>query len=389
MDRDAYLKEELCRLESEGNLRHLTPAGHEGSHVIAEGRKMLNLSSNDYLGLAADVSLRREFMERLDPGDFVMSSSSSRSLSGEFPVYGQVEDKLSEMFGKEAALVFNSGYHMNLGILPAVAGKDTLVVADKLVHASMIDGIRLSAAGAIRFRHNDMTQLGNILEKEHGRHRRIIIAAESVYSMDGDRADLRMLCEFKKRYDNVFLYVDEAHAFGVFGENGLGLAEEQGCIRDIDYLCGTFGKALASMGGFVVCSRTVREYLINRMRPFIFSTALPPVNWRWTEFLLGKLSGMKDRREHLAMLSDRLRSGLEDLGFVMVSDTQIVPLTAGESKVAVRLASELQAAGFFVLPVRPPTVPEGSSRLRFSLTAEMTAADIAALTDAVRKITAL
>lgn len=383
---DTYLQDELDRLAACGNLRVLTPAEHRGGKVIAGGRTMLNLSSNDYLGIAGDMDLRSGFLDRLTPEDLVMSSSSSRSLSGEFPVYGQVEATLAGMFGKEAALVFNSGYQMNLGILPAIAGKDTLIVADKLVHASIIDGIRLSAAEVIRFRHNNMVQLGNILEKEHGRHRDIIIAVESVYSMDGDRADLELLCRLKRRYGNVSLYVDEAHAFGVFGEHGLGLAEELGCIPDIDFLCGTFGKALGSMGAFVVCSRTIRDFLINRMRPFIFSTALPPLNWSWTLFLLGKLPGMKERREHLRTISGMLRGELEPYCPGMVSGTQIIPVVAGESEAAVRYAGKLQEAGFFVLPVRPPTVPEGSSRLRFSLTADMTEEDIDALARAVHNI---
>ena len=334
---DRYFQEELDRLESAGNYRRLVPAEHSGCDVIIDGRRMLDLSSNDYLGLAADIGLRKEFMAGLSPENLQMSSSSSRSLSGDFPVHEQVERQLAAMFGREAALVFNSGYHMNIGILPAIAGKDTLIVADKLVHASLIDGIRLSGAPFCRFRHNNTEHLEAVLSREYGKYRQIIIVVESVYSMDGDRADLERICRLKDIYDNVSVYVDEAHAFGVMGETGLGLAEELNCLADIDYICGTFGKALGSVGGFIVCSATVRKYLINRM----------------------------------ASVSAVLRDALVSYGLEMPSDTHIVPVITGESSRAVSLAARLQDRGFFVLPVRPPTVPEGSSRLRLSLTANM------------------
>ena len=191
---DRYFQEELDRLEAAGNYRRLMPAEHSGCDVVIGGRRMLDLSSNDYLGLAADIGLRKEFMAGLSPENFQMSSSSSRSLSGDFPVHEQVERKLAAMFGREAALVFNSGYHMNIGILPAIAGKDTLIVADKLVHASLIDGIRLSGAPFCRFRHNNTEHLEAVLSREHGKYRQIIIVVESVYSMDGDRADLERIC---------------------------------------------------------------------------------------------------------------------------------------------------------------------------------------------------
>lgn len=383
---EQYLKDELAGIEASGNSRHLLPAVHDGCEVIIGGKRMLNLSSNDYLGLGADKTLRAEFLSGLDPENLFMASSSSRLLSGEFPIYGQVEARLAGMFGKVAALVFNSGYHMNLGILPALALDDTLIVADKLVHASIIDGIRLSGVQYCRFRHNDIAQLEHILERSHARFARIIIVVESLYSMDGDTADLTSLCSLKEKYGNVLLYVDEAHAFGVFGENGLGLAEEQGCIGQIDILCGTFGKALGSMGGFVVCSSTVRDILVNRMRPFIFSTALPPLNWMWTAFLLDRMSGMKNRRVHLSAISGQLRKTMTDMGFKMLSESHIIPWVIGDSQAAVRLAEALRDHGFYALPVRPPTVPPGTSRIRFSLTANMSDEHIRSLAVALKEL---
>ena len=186
------------------------------------------------------------------------------------------------MFGAESALLFNSGYHANTGILPAVSDTRTLILADKLVHASLIDGIRLSSAKCIRYRHNDLAQLRRLLEENHGMYEKMIIVTESIFSMDGDEADLQALVRLKHDYSNLLLYVDEAHAFGARGEKGLGCAEEQNCINDIDFLVGTFGKAAASAGAYIVCRQTIREYLINKMRTFIFTTALPPVNIQWT-----------------------------------------------------------------------------------------------------------
>lgn len=366
------IEKELKELEAQSNLRQLPRLLHRGSQVEANGRQMLNLSSNDYLGLAADLSLREEFMQSLSAEQFLPTSSSSRLLTGNFTVYDELEEEVARRFGTEAALVFNCGYHANSGILPAVCTSQTLILADKLVHASLIDGIRLSTATCVRYRHNDLQQLERLLLKHQSQYEQIIIVTESVFSMDGDKADLRQLVELKKRHSNVLLYVDEAHAFGVFGPTGLGCAEECGCIRDIDFLVGTFGKAAASAGAYLVCTRLMRQWLINKMRPFIFTTALPPVNMAWTLFILRKLSSMQPLRNHLWRLGERLRSALDERGITTPSQSQIVPLLIGPSGQTMLTAEALQRHGFYLLPVRPPTVPEGTSRIRISLTAAMT-----------------
>lgn len=283
-----YMQQELQTLKEHSNLRRLPQLTHEGRTVVADGRHMLNLSSNDYLGLAADRQLKEEFLQTLTPDTFLPTSSSSRLLTGNFGIYEELETELATLFGTETALVLNSGYHANMGILPAVSDAQTLILADKLVHASIIDGIRLSTARCIRFRHNDLVQLERLLEQHHATFRQLIIVTESIFSMDGDQADLTALVRLKKRYSNVLLYVDEAHAFGVRGLRGLGCAEETGCIRDIDFLVGTFGKAAASAGAYIACCRTIREYLVNRMRTFIFTTALPPTSIAWTLFIVRK-----------------------------------------------------------------------------------------------------
>lgn len=375
------LTRDLEVLREKGNFRQLPSVEHLGRWVRSGEQPMLNLSSNDYLGLATDESLRKAFMEELSAEDSLLSSSSSRLLTGNFAVHDRLERLLAESFGKEAALVFSSGYHMNTGILPAVADAYTLILADKLVHASLIDGIRLSAAKCIRFRHQDYPQLEALLQKHHADFHRILIVTESIFSMDGDVAPLQQLVELKQRYPGTMLYVDEAHAIGVRGQNGLGVAEEQACIPGIDFLCGTFGKAVASVGAYVACSLPVRNYLINRMRTLIFTTALPPLNVAWTEFIVKRLPDMNERRKRLATLSEQLRTALKEKGYACPSESHIVPMLVGASKETVLKAEELQRKGFYVLPVRPPTVPEGTSRLRFSLTATLSSGELEQLID--------
>ena len=204
---DKTYTDTLEALQRSGNLRNLPQAGHRDKWMIRNGTDMLNLSSNDYLGLASDLSLRDEFMKGLSERDFLLSASSSRLLTGNFPVHDELEKMLACLFGRDGALVFSSGYHLNTGILPAVADAHTLILADKLVHASLIDGIRLSAAKCIRYRHQDYTQLQTLLEKHHHDFSRIIIVTESIFSMDGDVAPLALLAELKKTYPNVMLYV--------------------------------------------------------------------------------------------------------------------------------------------------------------------------------------
>lgn len=379
------MNQELLTLKEKKNYRSLPPLVHDGRDVVLDGQRMLNLSSNDYLGLANDVSLRKEFLETMTPETFLPTSSSSRLLTGNFTVYRELEQQLATMFGTESALIFNSGYHANTGILPAVSNARTLILADKLVHASLIDGIRLSSAKCIRYRHNDLSQLQRLIEENHNAYEQLIIVTESIFSMDGDEADLRALVRLKKSHPNILLYVDEAHAFGARGENGLGCAEEQECINDIDFLVGTFGKAIASAGAYIVCRQVVREYLINKMRTFIFTTALPPVNIQWTAWVLKHLPSLRYKRTHLLRISKKLKAALVDKGYNCPSVSHIVPMIVGASEDTIRKAEEIQRKGFYVLPVRPPTVPEGTSRIRFSLTADITEQEIDQLIELINR----
>lgn len=378
-----HYAEQLDQLRQQGNFRQFRSNQQQGKTIEIQQQQMLNLSSNDYLGLASDLRLREQFFDETPNAQRLMSASSSRLLTGNFPAYEQLEATLTQLFHGRAALLFNSGYHMNIGILPALADAKTLILADKLVHASMIDGIRLSSAKYLRYRHNDLAHLQQLLTQYHAddNYERIIVVTESIFSMDGDETDLAALVALKQHFAKVMLYVDEAHAIGVRGQQGLGCAEQYGVIDAIDFLVGTFGKAVASVGGYLICDPIIRDYLINRMRPLIFSTAQPPICIAWTQFMLNQIVHMQAQRQHLAALSLYMQQGIQAKGFACPSTSQIVPVIIGDSTATVSKARQLQTAGFYVMPVRPPTVPQGSSRLRICLNTQFETADLTQLLD--------
>ena len=368
----------LDELKQQGNLRQFTTNIQDGRNIQINHQSMLNLSSNDYLGLASNLHLREQFFDETPNEHRIMSSSSSRLLTGNFPEYEQLENSLSDAFHGRAALLFNSGYHMNIGILPALSDSKTLILADKLVHASLIDGIRLSTAKYLRYRHNDLNHLIQLLQKYHVDESfdRIIVVTESIFSMDGDETDLSELVRIKQQFNKVMLYVDEAHAIGVRGEQGLGCAEQYDVIDEIDFLVGTFGKALASVGGYLMCHPIVREYLINAMRPLIFSTAQPPICMAWTHFIFQKALKLSTQRQHLHAISQSLQHTIQHKGFECPSTSHIVPVIIGDSQKTVEKANQLQHAGFYIMPVRPPTVPKNSSRLRICLNTQIDQTDL-------------
>ncbi|MCA4790634.1 8-amino-7-oxononanoate synthase [Acinetobacter towneri] len=378
-----HYAEQLDQLRQQGNFRQFRSNQQQGKTIEIQQQQMLNLSSNDYLGLASDLRLREQFFDETPNAQRLMSASSSRLLTGNFPAYEQLEATLTQLFHGRAALLFNSGYHMNIGILPALADAKTLILADKLVHASMIDGIRLSSAKYLRYRHNDLAHLQQLLMQYHAddNYERIIVVTESIFSMDGDETDLAALVALKQQFAKVMLYVDEAHAIGVRGQQGLGCAELYDVIDAIDFLVGTFGKAVASVGGYLICDPIIRDYLINRMRPLIFSTAQPPICMAWTQFMLNQIVNMQTQRQHLAALSLYMQQGIQAKGFTCPSTSQIVPVIIGDSTATVSKAQQLQTAGFYVMPVRPPTVPQGSSRLRICLNTQFETADLTQLLD--------
>lgn len=352
-------KDTLDTLRQTGNFRTIPQGGANG--------EIVDLSLNDYLGLATRKDLQAEFFDNEENRRIAMTSSAARLLAADQEQYSLLEERLQSLYGGKKALLFNSGYHANTGLISALASeKGTLIVADKLVHASMIDGIVLSKTPFQRFIHNDFNRLESILKKEHDRWERIIVAVESVYSMDGDRTSLDALIDLKKRYGNVMLYVDEAHAFGALGKRGLGLCAEHENFEDIDVTVGTFGKACASSGAFAVMNAELRDYAINRSRSFIFSTALPPMSCAWTRFMIDTFTGMDEERRHLHELGRRIA---EAAGFT--ESRYIVPVIAGSAVKAIEMSKKLLERGFKVLPIRTPTVPSGTERIRISLNAAM------------------
>lgn len=359
--------EALEELRRNGRLRQLTETECGERLIVRDGAPMLNLSSNDYLGIAQDHSLWKSFLEETPHERLLPSAVSSRLLTGNHPAYTRLERLLTRLYDRPAALVFNSGYHANSGILPAIADNRTLILADKLIHASLIDGLHLGHAPYIRYRHNDYQHLETLLREKAPLFDTVIVATESIFSMDGDICDLPRLIALKREFRNVMLYIDEAHAIGVRGQHGLGLCEEYNCIADVDMLVVTFGKAIASVGAALICDREIKEWLVNTMRPFIFTTALPPINVEWTYYILSHLDGMADKRRHLATIAQRVNDAITQERGDTGSRSHIIPYIIGDAAEAQAEAIRMQRQGFYLLPVRPPTVPAGTSRLRISL----------------------
>ncbi|MCH1783173.1 8-amino-7-oxononanoate synthase [Psychrobacter glaciei] len=394
------LQESLTHMKSQQQYRSLPSLEHQGRYVVSQGKTLLNIASNDYLGLGSDTELQSEFLKQIDWLPVAqrpkMSATSSRLLTGNDTQLQALESELQAWYqaaiGEQglstpkSVLVFNSGYHANIGILPALTALPvkTLILADKLVHASIIDGMRLSQSKLVtyrRYRHNDYEHLAKFIEQADETVERIIIVTESVFSMDGDRADLLQLVQLKAKDARIELYVDEAHAIGVLGDTGLGLAEETHTLADIDYLVGTFGKAFASVGAYIMCDEVVKQWLINAMRPLIFSTALPPINHAWTRFILAKMPNLTHQRTYLAQISIKLSRAIDQQHRASPTaqnisyDSPIIPYILGDNACALAKAKQLQAAGFYALPIRPPTVPANTARIRLVMNAKLTNED--------------
>lgn len=331
----------------------------------------IDLISNDYMGLGSRHSeFIGEYNERY--GNPPMSASASRLLQRHQKEHNSLENMLDGLYGKKTIL-FNSGYHANTGALSALSVPGTLIVSDKLIHASMIDGIRLGHGDTARFAHNDMSMLRRILDKKASNYKQVIIATESVFSMDGDIAPLAKLVDIKRQYPNVLLYLDEAHAFGVFGKRGLGLAEETGLMDDIDIIIVTLGKAAAGYGAFIATSPILHRYFLNCARSFIFSTALPPSIAAWDTLMIEKLIDMTEERKYLRELSEWFRKELEAItGLECQSRSQIIPVHAGSASRAIEMASKLRDTRIDALPIRRPTVAAGTERIRLSLSSALT-----------------
>ena len=360
----------LDELAAQHLTRHLTPL-HSGVGPVVEmaGRRILLLASNDYLGLAMHPEVVRSAVEATRR--FGAGAGAARLISGSLPPHQELESDLAQFKGTEAALTFSSGYLANIGTIPALIGRDGLILADRLCHASLIDGCRLSAADFRIYRHNDTHHLQSLLSAKR-KMRRTLIVTDGLFSMDGDLAPLPELCRLARDYE-AELYIDDAHGTGVMGPNGRGTAEHFGLDADLSFQMGTLGKALGSSGAYLAGSSKLINYLINTSRSFIFTTAPSPGSAAAVTAALRVLQREPERRARLWANRDRLFSGLTQLGFrLSPSVSPIIPILVGNAEAAISFAEHLFTEGLYAPAIRPPTVPNATSRIRVTVTSEHT-----------------
>jgi 8-amino-7-oxononanoate synthase len=364
------MSEDLGRLRGESQLRTLEiPSG-------------INLCSNDYLGLAYDPRLKRAAIEAVSRADST-GSTGSRLLSGNSRDWEELESDFARFAGTDAALYFGSGYAANVGLLGSVLKHGDVVFSDALNHASLIDGIRLSNAFKVKYPHGDMDFLETALRKHAGGSGARVIVTESVFSMEGDIAPIEKLLRLAKDH-NAELIVDEAHATGVWGPKGKGIVAELNYEREVLAVVHTCGKALASVGAFICGSSTLKNFLINHARTFIFSTAMPPYFAGQIRAALELAVAADAERAHLRRIAGSIREAVAAAGLDFGSSfTQIIPIYLGSNEAALQMASVLRGGGFAVRAIRPPTVPAGTSRIRISLTARITMDEIDRLARAI------
>jgi 8-amino-7-oxononanoate synthase len=361
----------------------------QGPEVEIAGHRFINFSSNDYLGLANDPRLRQAAASGID--EFGVGAGASRLISGTQSPHLRLERTLAKWKGTQAALCFSSGYAAALGTIPALVTKNDVVLLDKLCHASLIDGAKLSGAALRVFPHNQLRKVESLLDWARRKHagRRILIITESVFSMDGDHAPLRELIELKNRFD-ALLMLDEAHAVGVIGPNGRGLAAAQNVSEEIDVQMGTLSKALGASGAYICGSRTLIEWLINRARSFIYSTA-PPSAIAGAALAAVDFLASHEGEERRLLLWERIRLMHELLSRIELNEkhvsarSAIFPWIVGGEQAALNLAAALQSDGFLVPAIRYPTVAKGTARLRITVTAAHEEAQIKALCETIER----
>ena len=368
-----FFKDELEDLKSKGLFRSIKNIERiEGKYIYIEGKKYLDLSSSNYLGLRDDPRIKDGVKKAVDLYGF--GSGASRLVCGTADVYMELEDLLRTEKKQESALFFNSGYDANLGVISCIMGKSDVIFCDKLNHASIYDGISLSGAKLVRYKHNDMEDLEKKLIKHREGFEKAMIISDTLFSMDGDLAKLKELVDLKEAH-GALLMIDEAHAGGVFGKNGMGLAELEGLLEKVDINMGTFSKAYGGQGAYICASKIIIEYLVNKTRSLIYTTAIPPA------VAAGNLEAMKIardeswRREKLLELAAYLRGNLKNLGLdTMGTDSQIIPVVCASNEKALELSQELYRRGIFVPAIRKPTVTK--PRLRVSMGALLDKKDI-------------
>ncbi len=375
-----WMDQELNEIAARGEARHLYAWPAPGPYLDRDGQRILNLAGNDYLGLTANPAIRAAAAHAAREAG--TGATASRLLAGTCSLHEQLETELAAWKGHPAALLFSSGYLAALGIVPLLAGRDDLIVADRLCHACLLDGARLSGATLIRFHHNDVEHARTHLEKR-GAYSRCLVVTESLFSMDGDTAPLRELLDLATAHDATFL-VDEAHALGVAGPRGAGFTADLPEAAHNLVTLGTLGKSLAAAGGFITGSHTLRELMINRARTFIFDTALPPPTVAAALAALSEIRVHPEWPAELAAKAQRLRAQLNEAGLQTApSQSHIVPVHIGDNNRAVAIGAKLKEANILAAAIRPPTVPRDTARLRLSLSIAHADADLADAADAI------
>ncbi len=382
--RTALLQKELQDLENLGIYRSLKTVGSpQGREIILDGKRVLNFSSNDYLGLANDARIKRAALEAIE--EYGLGTGASRLVCGNMGPHEKLEADLALFKNTESALVFSSGYMANTGIIPALMDRQSVVLSDKLNHASIIDGIILSRAQLLRYHHADMEALREILKNCPAAQRKLIVT-DTVFSMDGDKAPLREIVDLAGRYEAMIM-VDEAHAFGVLGRRGGGLVEELGLEGQIDIQMGTLSKAAGSFGAYACGTKVLRDFLINKSRSFIYTTAMPPALAQASRAALQIIRAGSQLRRKLQDNADYLRAQLEGMGFdTMNSSTAIIPILVKDPSRAMVMSKRLLEQGIFAQAIRPPTVPVATARLRLTVTATHTQDDLDQLLNALKTL---
>ncbi len=370
----SFLENTLTELEQKGLKRSLKNCdGPQDREVTIDGRRLINFCSNNYLGLANDPRLCAAAIQAVQEEGF--GSGASRLVCGNMSSHRALEKKIADFKGTEACLVFNTGYMANLGIIAAMCDSSDIIFADKLDHASIIDGMLLSGAKFRRYPHNDMTTLESWLKDASGFKKKIIIT-DSVFSMDGDLAPLDQIVRLAKQYEAIVM-IDEAHGFGVLGQKGKGVAEHFGVEESIDIQMGTLSKALGGFGAYCCGSQTVISFLINHARSFIYTTGLPPAVTRAAARAVEILEEEPQRRDRLWQNTRYMLQAIKDMGFdTLSSQSPIIPIVVKESALAVDFSRKLFEKGIFLQAIRPPTVPVHTARLRLTVMATHSKEDL-------------
>lgn len=355
------IQKELLDLENENRKRILK----------TNDRKLLNFSSNDYLGLANDEEIFNDFFSTMNFQNFKLSSSSSRLIDGSYDVVMALEKEVEEIYGK-SCLVFNSGFDANSSLIETFYNKDSLIITDRLNHASIYDGCINSNARILRYNHLDVEALEKLLKKYGEQYEDILVITETIYSMDGDIANIKEIVNLKAKY-KFYLMVDEAHSYVV---HSYGIAYQEKLVKDIDFLVIPLGKGGASVGAYVICDTIFKEYLINKSRKFIYSTALPPINNMWNLYVLKNMEKYCDRMNKLKELISYSLKTLQEMKIETSSKSHIISVIIGDNKKVTDLSNKLKEKSYLVYPIKEPTVPKNTSRLRISLTADMKIEDL-------------